>query len=182
MIWISVISTIFMFMYISWNEMFYSYIFHRTFVISQSVMFLSYVSEYPYELHDLYKDYLFPPERLQIKENIFSDYQSHLLQDEGFSKPPPKLVSNLRNKANYIIHYRNLKLWLERFTNVLPTFIVFCHLINHHGWKTTSTSTFIKVQLLKMILKSWWTARSLVSLLYVYLLFYDLIYLFIQCR
>ena len=163
-----------------------SYIFHRTLVISQSVMFLSYVSEYPHELHDLYKDYLFPPERLQIEENIFSNYQRHLLQDEEFSKAPSKLVSNLRNKVNYIIHYRNLKLWLERFTNVLPTFIVFCCSINHHGWKTTSTSTFIKVQQLKMILKktiwSWRTTRSLVSLLYVYLLFYDLIYLLIQYR
>ena len=79
------------------------------------------ISEYPHELHDLHKDYPLAPERLQIEENLLSDYQRHLLQDEGFSKPPPKLVPNLRNKMNYVIHYRNLKLYLElglRLTNV----------------------------------------------------------------
>ena len=55
------------------------------------------ISEYPHELHDLHKDDLLAPERLQIEENILSDYQCHLLQDEGFSKPSPKSVPNLRN-------------------------------------------------------------------------------------
>ena len=51
-----------------------------------------------------------PPDR---KKNLLSDYQRHLLQDEGFSKPPPKLVPNLCNKTNFIIHYHNLRLYLE---------------------------------------------------------------------
>ena len=71
------------------------------------------ISEYPHEIHDLYKDYPLAPERFQIEENIFSNYQRHLLQDKRFSKPPPKLVRNLCHKTNYIIHYRNLKLCLE---------------------------------------------------------------------
>ena len=79
------------------------------------------ISEYPHELHDLHKDSPLAPEHLQIEENILSDYQRYLLQDEGFSKPPPKLFPNLRYKTNYIIHYCNLMLYLElelRLTNV----------------------------------------------------------------
>ena len=122
-----------------------------------------------HEFHDLQKDYALVPERLQIKEIIFSDYQRHLLQDEGFSKPPPKPVPSWRNKTSYIIQYRNLKLYLEQ-GYVLPISITFHHSINHHGWKATSTSTFVNVQLRKMILKKislrWWATRSLGSLFY----------------
>ena len=63
------------------------------------------ISEYPHDLHDVIKDYLLAPERLQIEENILSNYQRHLLEDEGFIKPSPKVVPILCYKTNYIIHY-----------------------------------------------------------------------------
>ena len=88
--------------------------------LKYNVSFLC-ISEYPHELHDLHKHYLLVHEGLQIEENILSDYQHHLLQDEGFTKPPPKLVPNLHNKRSYIIHYHILNLYLElglRLTNV----------------------------------------------------------------
>ena len=78
------------------------------------------ISEYPYELHGLHKDYPLAPERLQTEENLLSNYQRLMLQDEGFSKPRHKLAPNLHNKTNYVIHYCNLKLYLElglRLTN-----------------------------------------------------------------
>ena len=87
--------------------------------IKCNVSFLC-ISEYPHELHDLHKDYLLAPEHLQIEENIICYYQRHLLQNEGFMKPSPKLVPNLCNKTNYITYYHNLNLYLElglRLTN-----------------------------------------------------------------
>ena len=71
------------------------------------------LTEYPPELHNTHRDYPLAPERLQITEDMLSPYQQRLLQDEGFAKPPPKLVPNLRHKQNYIIHYRNLKLYIQ---------------------------------------------------------------------
>ena len=101
--------------------MFVFYVFQSTLVTSQSVMFLSF-----------HKDYPFTPERVQIDENILSDYQCCLLQDEGFSKPPPKLLPNLRNKRNYIFHFRNLKLYLEWALPLINGHHVF--LFNQSPW------------------------------------------------
>ena len=66
--------------------------------IKCNVSFLC-ISEYSHELHDLHKDYPLAPERLQIEENILSNNQRHFLQDEGFSKHPPKLVP--KNKLHH---------------------------------------------------------------------------------
>ena len=55
------------------------------------------------------------------RRNLLNKYQRHLLQDQEFSKPSPKLVPNLCSKMNHIIHYRSLKFYLElglRLTNV----------------------------------------------------------------
>ena len=59
------------------------------------------ISEYPHELHDRHKNYSLASERLKIEENILRNYKRHLLQDQGFSKPPLKLVPNLCHKTNY---------------------------------------------------------------------------------
>ena len=102
------------------GKYYFYYLYIYVHFIKCNVFFLC-ISEYTHELHDLHKDYSLVPARLQKEENILSDYQHHLLQDEGFSKPSPKLVPILRNKTNCIIDYRNLKLHVElglRLTNV----------------------------------------------------------------
>ena len=48
--------------------------------------------EYPEDLHDLHHDYPLAPERIKIG-NV------------------EKLIPNLNNKTNYVVHYENLKLY-----------------------------------------------------------------------
>ena len=43
----------------------------------------------PHKLHDLHKGYPLAPERLQVEENLLSNYQRHLLQDEGLANLHP---------------------------------------------------------------------------------------------
>ena len=94
------------------GKFYFCYIYIYVYFIKCNVSFLC-ISEYPHQLHLCIKDYLLSLEHLQIEENILRNYQRYLLQDEGFSKPSPKLVPNLCHKTNYIIHYRNLKLHWE---------------------------------------------------------------------
>ena len=54
--------------------------------------FLEVDLEYPEQLHDLHNDYPLAPERIKIC-NV------------------EKLIPNLNNKTNYVVHYENLKLY-----------------------------------------------------------------------
>ena len=54
--------------------------------------FLEVDLEYPEDLHSLHNDYPLVPEIIKIK-NV------------------EKLISNLNNKTNYVVHYENLKLY-----------------------------------------------------------------------
>ena len=54
--------------------------------------FLEVDLEYPEDLNDLHNDYPLAPERIKIR-NV------------------EKLIPNLNNKTNYVVHYENLKLY-----------------------------------------------------------------------
>ena len=102
---------------------------------------------------------------LQTEKNILSDCQRYLLQDEGLSKSPPKLVPNLRHKTNCIIYYRNLKLYLELglcLTNV-HWFLLFNQSPRLKNYiKFNTQCTVAKNNFEKYL--SWGKMRSLVSL------------------
>ena len=64
--------------------------------------------EYPAELHDAHNAYPLAPERMAIPKEWMSEYQHNLL-----GAGVEKLVPNLRDKERYVVHYRNLQLYLS---------------------------------------------------------------------
>ena len=56
--------------------------------------------EYPDKLHDLHNDYPLAPERIMCKNEV------------------EKLILNLGNKKNYVLHYENLKQYLDLGLNL----------------------------------------------------------------
>ena len=66
--------------------------------------------EYPEELHDMHNSYPLAPESLVVQKEWMSEYQLKLV---GKSKEVKKLVPNLMDKKKYVVHYRNLQLYLS---------------------------------------------------------------------
>ena len=81
--------------------------------------FLEVDLDYPEALHDLHSDYPLAPEKMLIEREMLSPYQQGLKEDLGY-KPAKveKLVPNLWNKHNYVLHYRTLKLYLSLGMNL----------------------------------------------------------------
>ena len=76
--------------------------------------FLKVDLEYPDELHVLHNDYPLAPEKLAIPYDMLSDYCKKTADEYGIKLGDvKKLIPNLGNKANYVLHYRNLQLYLS---------------------------------------------------------------------
>ena len=69
--------------------------------------------EYPEELHDAHNAYPLAPERMVVQKEWMSEYQHSLLGVGVAPTEVEKLVPNLRNKERYVLHYRNLQLYLS---------------------------------------------------------------------
>jgi hypothetical protein len=70
--------------------------------------------EYPKEIHDLHNDYPCAPESLAVTDNMLSEYSKQLKSKLSLGTSNiKKLVPNLNNKSKYVLHYRNLKLYIS---------------------------------------------------------------------
>ena len=70
--------------------------------------------ECPKKLHDMFNDYPLAPEKSIIQKEWLSDYCLEIAHEHNITtRKTKKLVPNLMNKNNYVIHYRNLQQCLE---------------------------------------------------------------------
>ena len=69
---------------------------------------------YPTELHDKHKYYPLCPTRRLVTDNMLSDFTTKLKIEKNItSDHVEKLICDLGDKKNYIMHYRNLKQALQ---------------------------------------------------------------------
>ena len=70
--------------------------------------------EYPQELHDLHNDYPLGPEKIKVAKDMLSDYCKKIADKFNISSGlVHKLIPTLNDKEKYILHYRNLQLYLS---------------------------------------------------------------------
>lgn len=75
--------------------------------------------EYPQEIHDEQSDYPLAPENMKVPEQLLSDHQRELHRHCYNNKEPtdekqPKLIMNLLDKTNYVVHIKALQLYLRK--------------------------------------------------------------------
>ena len=61
----------------------------------------------------MHNDYPLAPEKLEVKSEWLSQYQHNLMTANKSCLKVNKLVPNLRNKQKYVVHYRNLQLYIS---------------------------------------------------------------------
>ena len=70
--------------------------------------------EYPKELHDLHNDYPIASEKLKVSKNMLSTYCKKIAEKYNISIGlESKLIPILRDNKEYVLHYRNLQLYLD---------------------------------------------------------------------
>ena len=70
--------------------------------------------EYPEELHDLHNDYPLAPEKVKVTNDMLSEYCKNISDKYGISTGlVSKLISTLGKKEKYVLHYRNLQLYID---------------------------------------------------------------------
>ena len=70
--------------------------------------------EYPEELHDLHNDYPLAPEKVKVTKDMLSEYCQNIVEKYHISAGlVSKLIPTLGKKEKYVLHYRNLQLYID---------------------------------------------------------------------
>ena len=78
--------------------------------------------DYPKKLHDLHNDYPLAPEKVRVTEDMLSNYSKKIAKKYKIHAGlVSKLIPTLCKKEKYVLHYRNLQLYLNlglKLTNI----------------------------------------------------------------
>ena len=70
--------------------------------------------EYPSSLHDLHNMYPLAPEKILVTDDMLSPYCKQIFNDFNLKNSIcKKLIPNLNSKQKYVLHYKNLQLYLS---------------------------------------------------------------------
>ena len=70
--------------------------------------------EYSDKLHELHNDYPLAPEKLAVSSDMLSKYCKKIADKYEIKVGDvKKLIPNLGNKTNHVVHYKNLQLYLS---------------------------------------------------------------------
>ena len=76
--------------------------------------FLEVYLKYLDELHELHNDHPLAPEKLAVSSDMLLKYCKKIADKYEIKVGDmKKLISNVGNKTNYVVHYRNLQLYVS---------------------------------------------------------------------
>ena len=133
-------------------------------IVLMDIYILEVHLEYHDELHSFHNDYPLAPEKHEISNDILSNYCNIIADKYGIKINAVKnLVPNWGNKSKYVVHYRNLQLYLPLRMKLTKVHEVL-KLINLTGWRLILILTQKKEKPLLIVLKnnflSWWLIAS----------------------
>ena len=84
----------------------------------------------------MYNDYPLAPEKLAFSDEMLSDYCKKLADEYEIKVGDvKKLIPNLGNKTNYVLHYRNIQLYLSLGVKLIK---------NHRALKFNQSNCIMK--------------------------------------